>query len=233
MSWRLQRSASLPSTSDLCVQLARAGEPEGFAVLAERQTAPRGSRGRAWISPPGALCLSLLLRPATPAHDAGHWALLAALALHDALAPHGGALTLKWPNDLLLDGRKLGGILLDGALSGTSLDWLVIGFGANLGNAPEGAAALAVPGGAVAVAASVLEGMDRWRRVRVRDGWGPVGAAWLARAHPPGTKLRVRGVGGELGGRFEGLAEDGALLLRDGDRVHSIKTGDILLAGGG
>ena len=116
--WRLRRYASLPSTSDLCVRLAREGEPEGVAVLAERQTAGRGSRGRTWESPPGSLCLSVLLRPRRdPASASGQWALLAALALHDALAPHAppGALSLKWPNDVLVAGRKAGGILLDAA----------------------------------------------------------------------------------------------------------------------
>ena len=234
MIWRIQRSASLPSTSDRCIERARAGEPDGFAALAGRQTAGRGSRGRVWTSPPGALCLSVLIRPDGTAHESGHWALLAAVALHDTLAPHAppGALCLKWPNDLLLRGRKLGGILLDAASSGPSLDWLVIGFGANLASAPDGAAALATTEGPAVVAGAVLDEIDRWRRVRALAGWAPVRAAWLARAHPPGTPIRIRTAAHELGGCFDGLNSDGALLLRDAGHVHAIQTGEVLLAGG-
>ena len=237
MSWRLRRYASLPSTSDLCVQLARNGEPEGLAVLAERQTAGRGSRGRTWDSLPGALCLSVLLRPRDPPAASGHWALLAALALHGALAPFApdGALSLKWPNDVLIVGRKLaklkiGGILLDAATTGAGgLDWLVIGFGANLSTAPEGAGALDTGPEPQQVATAVLDQLDHWRRIRLVDGWVPVRAAWLARAHPTGTPLRIRTGSLDVGGAFDGLAEDGALLLRAGGRVRAFPTGNVLL----
>lgn len=218
------------------MQLARGGEPEGLAVLAGRQTAGRGSRGRTWESPPGALCLSVLLQPRDPPAASGHWALLAALALHGALAPFApdGTLSLKWPNDVLIAGRKLGGILLDAATGPAGLDWLVIGFGANLASAPEGAGALAVAPEPEGVAAAVLDGIDRWRRVRLLDGWAPIRAAWLARAHPAGTPLRVRAGSLDVGGAFDGLAEDGALLLRvaeggAGGRVRAFATGDVLL----
>ena len=231
MSWRLRRYASLPSTSDLCVQLARGGEPEGLAVLAERQTAGRGSRGRTWESLPGALCLSVLLRPRDPPAASGHWALLAALALHGALAPFApdGALSLKWPNDVLIAGGKLGGILLDAATGPLSLEWLVIGFGANLSSAPDGASALDAGPESGQIAAAVLDQIDHWRRIRLVDGWAPVRAAWLACAHPAGTPLRVRAGGLDVGGAFDGLAEDGALLLRAGGRVRAFATGDVLL----
>ena len=239
MSWRLRRYASLPSTSDLCVQLARGGEPEGLAVLAERQTAGRGSRGRTWESPPGALCLSVLLQPRDPPATSGHWALLAALALHGALAPFvpEGALSLKWPNDVLIAERKLGGILLDAATGASGLDWLVIGFGANLSSAPanghEGAGALAAGPEPGQAATAVLDHLDHWRRIRLVDGWAPIRTAWLARAHPAGTPLRVRTGGFDVGGAFDGLAEDGALLLRAGGRVRAFATGDVLLDRGG
>lgn len=236
MTWRVRRYASLPSTSDLCVQLARGGEPEGFAVLADRQSAGRGSRGRTWESLPGALCLSALLRPMDPPALAGHWALLSALALHESLAPHApeGALSLKWPNDVLIAGRKLGGILLDAATGAAGFDWLIIGFGANLLTAPEGAGALGIAVDPGQVAQRVLAELDAWRRVRHVEGWGAIRTAWLARAHPPGTPLRVRGAGGlDVGGAFDGLGEDGALLLRTGGRVHTFPTGEVLLDAGG
>ena len=235
MSWRLRRYLSLPSTSDLCIELARAGEPEGLAVLAGRQTAGRGSRGRTWESPPGALCLSVLLRPRDPPSASGHWALLSALALYEALSRFAadGALSLKWPNDVLIHGSKAGGILLDAAVGPEVFDWLVIGFGANLATAPEtagesaGALGMAVEPGLVAEA--LLEQIDRWRRVRLVEGWSAVRAAWLARAHPAGTPLRVRSGTLNTAGAFDGLGEDGALLLRAGGRVRAFATGDVLL----
>ena len=239
MSWRLRRYLSLPSTSDLCAELARAGEPEGLAVLAERQTAGRGSRGRTWESPPGALALSVLLRPREPSINTGHWALLSALALHGALAEHApaGALSLKWPNDVLIDRRerakrKVGGILLDAAFGPAGLDWLVIGFGANLAEAPEGGGALQAAPDPASGANGVLGQIDRWRRVRLLEGWSAIRAAWLNRAHPVGTPLHVRTGGFDTAGAFDGLGDDGALLLRTGGRVVAFATGDVLLGQG-
>jgi BirA family biotin operon repressor/biotin-[acetyl-CoA-carboxylase] ligase len=235
VSWRLRRYATLPSTSDLCVQLARDGETDGLAVLADRQTAGRGSRGRSWASPPGALCLSALVRPRDPAAASGHWALLSALALYDALSPHAppDALSLKWPNDVLIGGRKLGGILLDAASGAAGLDWLVIGFGANLAGAPEGAGALGGAPEPGLVAASVLAALDRWRQARLDEGWAAIRAAWLARAHPAGTPLRVRSGGLDASGAFGGLAENGALLLHADGGIRAFPTGDVLLGAGG
>ncbi len=232
-AWRLKTHESLPSTSDLCRELAEAGEPEGFAALARRQTAGRGSRGREWIAPIGNLNLSVLLRPRERAASAGQWSLLAAVALAEALAPADPR--VKWPNDLLLDGRKVAGILLDSADDGQgSLAWLVIGIGVNLSHVPEGydgsAGTLRSAEAPEAVAARVLERIDAWRRVRLLEGFGPVRAAWLSRAHSIGETISLR-VGGErVGGQFAGLGEDGSLMLQSGGRVRAFATGEVLLA---
>lgn len=243
-TWRLRRHEALPSTSDLCVQLAEAGEPDGLAVLALRQTRPRATRGRGWVSPAGALALSVLLRPRGRMTEAGQWALLAAVAFAEALTRHAPtpetatAIRLKWPNDLLLNGRKLGGILIDAAAGQDGgLGWLVIGFGANLGAPPEldGREAAGLGGTATPdeAAATLLERLDHWRRVRLLEGFAPVRRAWLDRAHPPGTHLRLRVGGQEVGGAFAGLSDDGALLLQANGRVHAFHTGEVLQAGSG
>jgi BirA family biotin operon repressor/biotin-[acetyl-CoA-carboxylase] ligase len=233
--WRLRVQESLPSTSDLLLRLAAAGEPEGLAVLAHRQTGGRGRDGRAWDSPPGNLHLSVLLRPAGPAREAGQWSLLAGVAMHEAMAnwlPEAAPLTLKWPNDLLLGGAKLAGALCESAADAAGrMEWLVAGIGANLARAP------AIPGRATAcladlvpappaaqVAVALLHALDRWRAVRSSGGFAPIRAAWMARGPRPDQPLAVRG---GIAGRYAGLAEDGSLLLAHAGQVHAVASGEI------
>ncbi len=236
--WRLRRYESLASTSDLCATLAAAGEPDRLAVLAARQTHARGSRGRTWHTLPGNLALSVLLRPSGPAKQAGQWALLAAVALAEAIeavAPN-VAVRVKWPNDVMLGAAKAGGILIDTALSPAGrLDWLVLGFGANLASAPDlpqPTAALPGAPGPGQVAAAVLARLDHWDRLRLLDGFAPVRRAWLDRGPAPGSTMRVRWGNNDLGGTFAGLGEDGALLLHSGGRVRALQTGEVLQSGG-
>jgi BirA family biotin operon repressor/biotin-[acetyl-CoA-carboxylase] ligase len=238
--WRLRSYPSLDSTSDLCATLAAAGEPEGLAIMALRQTAGRGSRGRNWQSPVGNLYMSALLRPPGMLAEVGRWALLTAVALSDAvsaLLPDTGLVALKWPNDVLLDQRKVAGILLDAtATQAGAIDWMVIGCGVNLAHAPDVpgrrtacVAEFAAPPTPKAMAAALLERLAHWRSVRALDGFDPVRSAWLARAQPVGTKVQLSYGGRLLGGTFAGLADDGSLLLATGGRVEAFATGEILL----
>jgi BirA family biotin operon repressor/biotin-[acetyl-CoA-carboxylase] ligase len=237
--WRLQIHEVLPSTSDLCRTLAAAGEPEGLAVLARRQTQGRGSRGRDWESPAGNLHLSVLLRPDEPAGQAAQWSLLAGVALAEAIAellPHSAELELKWPNDLLLGNAKLAGILVDSAARPDGmLDWLAIGIGVNLANAPD------VPGRTVAClaeivpppapedfAGTVLACLGRWRCRRRHEGFAAIRAAWLGYAPEPGRHIEFRLGDRRLGGLFAGLGADGSLLLHTGGGVQSFAAGEVL-----
>jgi BirA family biotin operon repressor/biotin-[acetyl-CoA-carboxylase] ligase len=229
--WRLRECESLPSTSDLCATLAQAGEPERLAILAARQTAGRGSRGRTWETLAGNLALSVLLRPHDPPEAAGHWALLAALALAEAIEAAGSPpLRLKWPNDVMLDGRKLAGILLDSAVEAGRLDWLVIGFGANLAAAPDLPIATSLPSPAPprVVATALLDRLDHWRRLTRGENFAPVRQAWLARGPALGTHLGLRLGSGDVAGSFAGLSDQGALLLQSGGRVRAFSTGHVL-----
>ncbi len=238
--WRLQSFAELASTSDLCRTMAEAGEPDGLAVLAGRQTQGRGSRGRAWQSPAGNLSLSILIRPREPVRWAGQWSLLAGVALAEALQlfmPAGSHAVVKWPNDVLLHGRKLAGILLDSvATPAGETAWMVIGMGANLAVAPDLAdrptACLADLGPApepAGVARAVLDRIGHWRRVRLLDGFAPIRTAWLLRAQPVGTPITLKRGDSTVGGTFAGLSDDGSLLLHNGGRVHAFATGEVLL----
>ncbi len=179
--------------------------------------------------------MSVLLRPSGPANDAGQWALLAAVALTEALSPSGEALRVKWPNDIVLGSAKVGGILIDTALDLTGrLEWLVLGFGANLAAAPDLPGVAVVPGRADpgSAAARLLTRLDHWDRVRLLDGFAPVRRAWLDLGPAPGSHLRVHWGNAEVGGAFAGLGEDGALLLQSGGRVRALPTGEILQADG-
>lgn len=240
--WRLQVHEAIGSTSDHCAALAAAGEPAGLAVLALRQTSGRGSRGRGWQSPIGNLSLSVLLRPSGTLSDAAGWPLLTGIAVADAicpLLPDRTALTLKWPNDVLLRGRKLAGILIDTALDPAGgLRWLVIGLGANLAVAPE------VPGRVTAClsdegvappppepfARDLLDRLAHWHSVLSRDGFSSIREAWLARAHPVGTALTVAFADQRIAGEFAGLSPEGHLLLRTPAGVRSFSTGEVLFS---
>ncbi len=212
-AWRFQTHDELPSTQDAAIAAAKSGDPGRLAILATVQTAGRGSRGRAWVSPQGNLNLSVLLRPEPGPVEPGRWSLLAAVALHDALASFAPTATLKWPNDVLLDGAKLGGILIDSQM-GTSLEWIVIGIGVNLREAPqiEGRPATCLPPPAPAaktLAHSILARLDDWTTKDTTQ----VTAAWLDRAHPIGTLLDVRLPQRRLTGTFAGLSPRGELLI--------------------
>jgi BirA family transcriptional regulator, biotin operon repressor / biotin---[acetyl-CoA-carboxylase] ligase len=228
-SWRLEVYDSLTSTSDLCRERALAAEAGGLAVLALSQTAGRGSRGRVWSSPPGNLFLSLLLRPATKPREAGMWALLAGVATAEALL--GFDVVLKWPNDILYRGAKLGGILVESSLDAAGgLDFLVIGIGLNLAHAPDLPDRRAASLGGVlqprAVAEDILGRIGHWQG----RGWEEVRAAWLAHALPLGAAMTLRQGDTQRSGRFAGLGDDGCLLLDDGGSVRVVSSGEIWLA---
>ena len=252
MSWRIPlppRCSWLPDVPGLIRTVAetgstnadladalRAGErvSEGDWLVADRQTAGRGRQGRAWFDGAGNFMGSTVVRlgPADP--PASTLALLAGLALYETVSPllaDPSALSLKWPNDLLVGRAKLAGILLE-----REGDAVVIGIGVNLAAAPdvEGreTTALASLGPAPdrdafaeALAAIFDRELERWRTVGIE----PMLRRWQAAAHPPGTPLTVHEASGEVvSGQFAGLAADGSLLLclEDG-AVRPIHAGDV------
>jgi BirA family transcriptional regulator, biotin operon repressor / biotin---[acetyl-CoA-carboxylase] ligase len=204
-----------------------------LAVLALRQSAGRGSRGRVWQAPEGNLNLSVLLRPQRPAAEAGMFALLAGVAVAEALeALTQLTMTLKWPNDVLLGPAKLAGILIDAAPSGSGLDWLVIGIGINLREAPiiagRQTTALGEHGVELApqaAADAVLKRLEYWQDAPA----AAIMEAWLPRAHGIGAPIEVSAGGKLLHGSFAGLSPAGELLLQRENRIEAISTGEVLL----
>lgn len=215
--------------------LARTGLGEGVWLRAERQAAGRGRQGRAWVSPPGNFYASTLvrLRPTDPPPAA--LGLLTAVALDEAVRVYlrDGDLRLKWPNDLLLEGAKLSGVLLERVDNA-----VVVGVGLNLAHHPDlpdrPATSLAAHGLTVTPAdlADTLAGaFARWLQTWRGQGVAPVRARWLERAHAEGAALTARLPDGSvLPGLFAGLDADGALRLRLADgSTRVIHAADILL----
>ena len=228
---------TLGSTNAEALSRARTGERGPLWILAHRQSAGRGRRGRAWASPPGNLYATLMLtEPSAPA-QAPQLSFVAALALHDALAacaPQlGPSLKLKWPNDLLLGGAKLAGILIEGDSEPAFA--VAIGICVNCASHPPAtdhpATDLAQAGAAVtpeqlfaSLAPAMARRLEQWRG---GQGFGAIRADWLKRAAGLGEPIRVRLQERELSGRFEGLDESGRLLLADANGVSTITAGEV------
>jgi BirA family biotin operon repressor/biotin-[acetyl-CoA-carboxylase] ligase len=240
--YRLAAYETIGSTNDEALRLAEAGAPAGTVVWAVAQSGGKGRSGRPWTSPPGNAYVSLLLRPAVPAQEAASLSFLTAVAIaeaFEALVPPGPAVTCKWPNDVLIGGRKAVGILLQSRLGPTGqVDALVIGIGTNVASAPVGtdwpATALAAEGAAATVqdvVAAEVAALDRWLARWRQEGFAPIRAAWLSRAHALGGRIRARTGTRTVFGVFEGLAPDGALVLAgdDGTR-HVITAGEVFPA---
>jgi BirA family transcriptional regulator, biotin operon repressor / biotin---[acetyl-CoA-carboxylase] ligase len=235
------RLDTVDSTNADALRRARAGARGPLWVVAATQTAGRGRRGRAWVSPPGNLYASLLLVDPAPAAVAPQLAFVAGLAVRDAcaaLAPGlADALALKWPNDLLCRGAKIAGILIEGE------GWLianpvtaVIGIGVNCRHHPDAvehpATDFAAQGAAVE-AAALLDALRRTMAARLGEwgrgtGFGAIRSAWLDRASGLGQAIRARLPDREVSGVFEALDEAGRLVLRCADgRREVITAGEV------
>jgi BirA family biotin operon repressor/biotin-[acetyl-CoA-carboxylase] ligase len=201
------RLAETGSTNDWLLERAKL-LADGHWVRTDRQTAGRGRRGRAWHDGSGNLMASVLVKADGPVQQLSF---VAAVALREAvLAATGHETRLKWPNDLLLGGAKVSGILLE--RSGAAL---VVGIGVNVGWAPDGLErpAARLGGDVELLFAALRERFADWRGRWTAAGFAPVRAAWLAAAAGLGEAIEVRLGGETLYGRFEGLDSDGALLL--------------------
>ena len=228
--------AETGSTNADLLALARAGMiGEGVWLRAERQSAGRGRQGRAWLSPAGNLSASTAVRLREGDPPASTLGFVAAVALNDAVRAVASSIDaqLKWPNDLLIGGAKLSGILLERAD-----DFVVVGIGVNLAHAPDlpdrRTTSLAEHGVTTsptvfveALAVSFARWLAQWRE----RGFAAIRARWLERAHLPGTPLRAALPDGSVvAGAFEDIDAAGALILRlaDGAR-RAIHAGDVFL----
>jgi BirA family biotin operon repressor/biotin-[acetyl-CoA-carboxylase] ligase len=238
--YRLVFYDSIGSTNDEAKRLARDGAPAGTLVWALEQTAGRGRRGHAWVSPRGNLYASLIWRPDCPAIRAAQLGFVAALAVGRALGtivPRVGLLACKWPNDVLINGRKVAGVLLETELDAARMPrFLVVGVGVNLASSPQNTefpATSIVDEGLGAIPPEVMleqfvQHFQAWELRWRTEGFAPVRAAWLAAsAISPGELVRARLDTATLQGRFLDMDEDGALLLELAGERRSISAGDV------
>jgi BirA family biotin operon repressor/biotin-[acetyl-CoA-carboxylase] ligase len=233
----------IDSTNAEARRRAEAGEAGPVWLLGLRQTSGRGRRGRAWETGEGNLAATLLLRTDKPPAEAAQVSFVAALAVADMLAHYVPAslVSLKWPNDPLLGGLKVSGILIESGASPHGGLWLAVGVGVNLARKPidseRPATSIAtyreVPPPHPAEAAAVLaSAFERWSRTWTTLGFPAIADAWTARAHGLGEACTARLGNETVEGIAEGLDNDGALRLRlDDGRVRRITAGDVFFGG--
>jgi BirA family biotin operon repressor/biotin-[acetyl-CoA-carboxylase] ligase len=240
--WLVSRE-TVGSTNDEAKQLARQGAAAGTVVWALEQTAGRGRRGRRWSSPCGNLYASLIMRPVAAPDRAAQLGFVAALAATDALhelVPELGETACKWPNDILVGGRKIAGILLESEMDkGENLAFLIVGVGINLVSAPPDteypATSIAGEGGPPPSPQAALGAFARhfaaWAQRWGGEGFAPVREAWRARAASLGEQIRVRLDTATLQGIFVDIDQQGTLLLKTKGGLRLISAGDVFPAG--
>ncbi|MET0841053.1 MAG: biotin--[acetyl-CoA-carboxylase] ligase [Methyloceanibacter sp.] len=239
--YRLLRMETVDSTNAEARRRAKAGEPGPLWIWSARQSQGRGRGGREWISRPGNLFASLLIGVNAPQRVAGQIALLAGVVAYDTIAKliayeGRSELLLKWPNDILLAGEKLAGVLLENVGSTVeNRSVVVIGTGINLASHPEDLPQPAISLGAYDImvtpaealevlAATTHEWLARWGE---GSCFPTIRRAWLDRAGPAGRPLRVKVEGEETEGVYGGLDADGALRLMTPEGEYRIAAGDV------
>ncbi len=209
-------------------------------ILALRQTKGRGRRGRDWHDPEGNFAASYVTRPLGPPHDVALYSFVAALALHDALiaaTARPDAFALKWPNDVLLHGGKLAGILLESHGHGALVGQLIIGIGVNLRGCPPADTTGFAPVSLMGELGLSLSPEDflgllapafhDWEERLAAHGFAPIREAWVARAARLGQAITARTVTETLEGVFEGIDPSGALQLRMSQGLRVIPAADV------
>ena len=242
--YRLIRRGQVVSTMDEGRALAASGETGPVWIVADSQSGGRGRHGRVWTSPPGNLYATLLLTEPCPQARAPELGFVAGLALHDAINRATGLeapdLALKWPNDVLVRGAKVAGLLLEGqALPASGAFIVTIGFGINIQSAPEDTPYPAtllsayvphVTRDAVFTALSdaFAARFAQWHE----SGFAPLREDWLGRAAGRGEQVTIRLPSGPVGGQFQGIDATGRLILLTSDGQRVIDAGDLFFKDG-
>jgi BirA family biotin operon repressor/biotin-[acetyl-CoA-carboxylase] ligase len=240
---KLHYLLEVDSTNTHARRLAENGAAEGEIIIAERQTHGRGRLGRSWFSPPYVnLHLSIVLRPKLPPMDAPQITLMAAVALADTIASFVSHPTaIKWPNDILIQGKKLAGILTESSLRSDRIDFVILGIGVNL-NFPRAR----MPDGIRDRATSVMEfsgepvnreaflrrlihDLERCYGILEETGFDAIASRWNTRFALRGKKVRVEMMNEVFSGTARGIDRDGALLVGDDlGQIRRVIAGDVI-----
>lgn len=232
--------SEIDSTNARAKEMAAKGAAEGTVVVAEKQTKGRGRKGRDWFSPvTGGIYCSLIFRPDFPPDQGPRITFLSAVAAAEALGrfvPSG--LTVKWPNDILFNGKKVAGILTEMTSEMDTIDYAVVGIGINVNTDtfPREIRQTATSlyretnqrFSRVAILRVYLEAMEKWYDVLRNEGFAPILKKWGAMAHIVGKAIRVEMVDKTIEGNVRAVDPDGVLILEDGDGAsHRILSGDV------
>jgi BirA family biotin operon repressor/biotin-[acetyl-CoA-carboxylase] ligase len=222
------------STNDHAKQLARKGAASGTVVWAHEQTAGRGRQGNVWVSSPGNLFMSMIVRPQIGGEHLGQLSFLSAVALANVLEkiiPPAAQINLKWPNDLLINQKKAAGILIE---TENKMPWAVVGVGVNISSAPPGAICLYDIGVKTCGAGDILqllaEEMQMLVKTWEKQGFASIRGAWLERAYKRGKEITARLPQETLTGVFKGIDPAGALQLQMTDgTVKTINSAEVII----
>ncbi|MGE0549630.1 MAG: biotin--[acetyl-CoA-carboxylase] ligase [Kofleriaceae bacterium] len=231
------------STNDEAARLARAGARHGTVVIANRQRTGRGRNGRAWDSPASlGLYLSAVVRPPLPLVDVPPMTLAIGIGVCDAVRAIGAPGMLKWPNDVLVGGKKVAGVLVEAQSQGPRVEAVIVGIGVNVaGRSDDLAPDVAhraitleqAAGSSIdrdAFIATLFASVERWIDRYVAMGIEEIIPAWHDRM-AAGLSAQAQVDGTMLTGQLAGLDRDGALLLRDHSGVlHRVRSGDVEVA---
>jgi len=236
----IHRYGSVTSTNDVLKGMAEKGAPEWTAVVAEQQTEGRGRNGRSWYSPRGSLYLSVLLKPAILPMELQRMPVIISYALADFLMQGGGDFALKWPNDILLNGRKVAGILLEARTQGEDVHYIVAGMGINISfgqnslpaDLRDRVAALEEITGDWSID-SMLKRIYSFMKMHYGsfrgEAWESIRNKWSGHADWD-TPVILREGKREVAGYPQSLSDDGSLVLRTSEGVNVVHSGDIVNA---
>jgi len=243
---RIYVLGEVDSTNRYAAELAREGAEEGEVVIADSQSRGRGRLGRTWQSPPGRnIYVSVILRPSIRPADSPLITLTAGVAVAEALSAYcADAVTLKWPNDVMIRGKKICGMLAEMKLRGAEIDFIVVGIGININmkkadfDEPfKTATSLRIEldrdVSRADVTVKLLGSFEKWYGVLMKEGFAPVREKWISLSGILGREIHVHSGDKIEKGRAAGFDEDGALLLLDeAGRTRRIISGDVVLAEG-
>jgi BirA family transcriptional regulator, biotin operon repressor / biotin---[acetyl-CoA-carboxylase] ligase len=232
----------LDSTNNYARALAQGGAPEGVVVIAEQQTQGRGRLARRWVSPPFVnIYCSIILRPTLPPARAAQITLTAAVALSDTLAGFSPVPpAIKWPNDILADGKKLAGVLTEAVSDSRKVDFVILGIGVNVNYTLEAmpaeirerATSLSMLAGRTISREDFLrrliQDLDRCYAILEEEGFAALAPQWDARFGLRGRAVRVEMTDRSITGRALGIDADGLLLVKSGGVPQRIVAGDVI-----